>query len=302
MKTVLLALPLLLGTPALAQILPAPPTHAQGVAADTRHGATFTDNGTIIFYQVTGSGTPLILIHGYPLSGALFQYQQVELATHFQVITLDLPGFGRSSAPSGFGSTTLYAHYVLDLMNHLGIERAIIGGHSMGGLITQEIYREAPQRFLGMILIDTIAMAASEIERGEWAGYGLQSYKGGVSSIINIVTPQLLTGDTRHNNPTATTGIEDIIAEASVAGGVAGAETLAVRPNYTPYLSAIAVPVLVVEGLEDPVYGFPIAQALATQVPHGTLALLPNASHVSIYENPDLANKAITTWASANGF
>ena len=305
MKNALLALSILLSptmiSPAMAQVLPAPPTHAQGVAADTRQGSTFNDNGTTIFYQVTGSGTPLVLIHGYPLSGALFQYQQTGLASEFQVITLDLPGFGRSSAPDGFGSTALYAHYVLDLMNHLGIETAIIGGHSMGGLITQEIYREAPQRFEGMILIDTIAMGASQIEQGEWAGYAFQATDGGVSSIIDTITPQLLTGATRFNNPTATTGIEDIIAEGSVAGAEAGAETLAIRPDYSAQLASIAIPVLVVEGRDDPVYAFPIAQALSQQVPHGTLALLPGVSHVSIYERPDLANRAIADWASVNG-
>ncbi len=305
MKNTLLALPILLGStalaPAMAQVLPAPPTHAQGVAADTRQGSTFDDNGTTIFYQVTGTGTPLVLIHGYPLSGALFQFQQTGLAANFQVITLDLPGFGRSSAPAGFGSTALYAHYVLDLMNHLGINAAVIGGHSMGGLITQEIYREAPQRFLGVILIDTIAMGASQIEQGEWAGYAFQATDGGVSSIIDTITPQLLTGVTRSGNLTATTRIEDVIAEASVAGAQAGAETLAIRPDYTAQLAAISVPVLVVEGQEDPVYAFPIAQALSQQVPHGTLALIPGASHVSIYEQPVLANQAIASWATANG-
>lgn len=305
MKRILLALPILLGTtalvPAMAQVLPAPPTHAQGVAADTRQGASFTDNGVTIFYQVTGSGTPLVLIHGYPLSGALFKYQQTGLASHFKVITLDLPGFGRSSAPGAFGSTAVYAHFVLDLMNHLGIDKAIVGGHSMGGLITQEIYREAPQRVAGLILIDTIAMGASQIEQGEWAGYAFQATTGGVSSIIDTITPQLLTGTTRSGDPTATTGIEDIIAEGSVAGAQAGAETLAIRPDYTAQLGTTAVPVLVIEGLEDPVYAFPIAQALSQQVPHGTLALIPGASHVSIYEQPDLANAAIGNWAAANG-
>ncbi len=304
MKPALLALPILLATtalaPALAQVLPTPPTHAQAVAADTRTGSTFDDNGTTIFYQVTGSGTPLVLIHGYPLSGALFAHQQTGLAKQFQIVTLDLPGFGRSSAPVGFGSTALYAHYVLDLMDHLGISKAIIGGHSMGGIITQEIYREAPQRFLGMILIDTIAMGASQIEQGEWAGYAFQATDGGVSSIVDTITPQLLTGATRFNDPVATTGIEDIVAEGSVAGAQAGAETLAIRPDYTAQLATIAVPVLVVEGRDDPVYAFPIAQALSQQVPHGTLALIPGAAHVSIYERPAAANAAIAAWATAN--
>ena len=307
MKPVIPALPTLsalfvaAALPAMAQTLPAPPTHAQAVAADTRQGSTFTAYGATIFYQVTGTGTPLILIHGYPLSGALYQYQQTGLASRFQVITLDLPGFGRSSAPIGVGSTALYAQYVLALMGHLGISKAIIGGHSMGGIITQEIYREAPSRFLGMILIDTIAMGASAIEQGEWAGYAVQAGTGGVPSIINTITPQLLTGTTRLNNQVATLGIEDIIAEGAVSGAYAGAETLAIRPDYTPQLATIAVPTLVIEGVDDPVYAFPIAQGLHAAIPGSTLALIPGAAHVSIYEQPAAANAAILNWANASG-
>lgn len=295
-----LALGVMAASPAVAQTLPAPPTHAQGVAADTRTGSYFSVGGTRIFFQSTGSGTPLLLIHGYPLSGALFQYQQTGLAAHFNVITLDLPGFGRSGAPAGFGSTALYAHYVLALMDHLGIDKAVIGGHSMGGLITQELYREAPQRFAGMILIDTVAMGASQIEQGEWTGYAFQATTGGVSSIINTVTPQLLVGPTRTDAPAATTTLEDIIAEASVQGAQAGAETLAIRPDYTAQLASIAVPTLVIEGVYDPVYGLEVAKALSQQIPNATLALLPNGSHAAIYERPNEANAAILGWARAN--
>ncbi len=76
MNTAKLAMTSLLGAafatsvPALAQTLPPPPTHAQAVAADTRQGSIFNDGGTPIFYQVAGTGTPLVLIHGYPLNGA----------------------------------------------------------------------------------------------------------------------------------------------------------------------------------------------------------------------------------------
>ena len=294
-----------LGAPALAQTLPAPPTRAQALAADTRQGSTFNDNGASIFYQVTGTGTPLVLIHGYPLNGALFAHQQTALAGRFEVVTLDLPGFGRSTAPAGLGTTTvgstaIYAKYVLDLMNHLGISAAVVGGHSMGGLIAQELYREAPQRVLGLILIDTVAFGAAPIEVGEWAGYGVQATQFGVPSIVNTVVPQLLTGATRLNDSVTTTAIEDMVAEGSVAGAQAGAETLALRPNYTPQLAATNVPVLVIEGVDDPIYAVPVAQALATSVPHGTLALIPGASHVSIFERPKAANTAIENWAAAN--
>lgn len=296
-------LPLLIGlVPAAQAIAQTEPTVAQAIAADSRVGSTFQAEGSTIFYQVAGHGTPLVLIHGYPLSGALFEHQLTGLASHFQVITLDLPGYGKSTPPSAqYGSTALYAHAVLALMDHLGIAKAIIGGHSMGGPITQEIYAEAPERFGGMILIDTVSMPASTAEKLEWAGYGLQIQQQGVPSILPMIVPDLLTGDTLLHHPAVGTAIEDIIAEGSVTGGIQGAETLALRPSYLSLLPTIAVPTLVLEGVDDGVYGFKVAQSIQAAIPHATLALLPGAGHVSIFEQPAEANAAILSWASSVG-
>ncbi len=285
----------------MAQAVAQTPTHQQAVAADTRTGSTFNFGGAQIFYQVTGTGVPLVLIHGYPLSGALFTYQQAGLAGSFQVITLDLPGFGRSTATSGSASTAYYAQAVLALLDHLGITKAVIGGHSMGGIITEELYREAPQRFAGMILIDTVAMAAPTVEHAEWIGYGVQATEQGVPSILPNIVPMLLTGNTLLNSPGVGTAIDDIIAEASVAGLQGGAETLVLRSDYTSLLPTIAVPTLVLEGVDDAVYPFPIAQQIQASIKGSTLALIPNAAHVSIFEQPTAANQAIISWATASG-
>ncbi|MGH9944455.1 MAG: alpha/beta fold hydrolase [Pyrinomonadaceae bacterium] len=114
-------------------------------------------NGARIFYTITGRGEPLVLIHGYPLSGDLFDRQREALSGFYQVVTLDLRGFGRSVAPNEQASIELYASDVLGLMDFLGIQRAVIGGHSMGGITKLEMYRRAPERFIGMILNDTTA-------------------------------------------------------------------------------------------------------------------------------------------------
>ena len=306
MKLAPLAISILLGaTPlgaALAQAVPNPPNQQQAVAADPRQGSTFNAYGSQIFYQVTGSGTPLVLIHGYPLNGALFAYQQAGLASRFQVITLDLPGFGKSTPVVGnFGSTAIYARYVLALLDHLGIQKAIIGGHSMGGIITQELYREASNRFAGMILIDTISQPADIIEQSEWAGFGVQATQEGVPSVLPNLLPMLLTGNTLLTNPAVGTALDAIIDEASVSGMQTGAETLALRPDYRPLLPTIAVPTLVLEGVDDGVYAFPIAQSIQAAIPGSTLSLIPNAGHVSIYEQPAAANQAIAAWATSSG-
>ncbi len=293
-----------LPTPAqLAQYLPPlapPPTAAQAAQADQRQGGFVDVNGARIFYQVAGHGTPLLLIHGFPLSGQLFQYQLQGLSSQFQVITPDLRGFGKSQAPDANGSVETYAQDMLALLDHLGIQTAIIGGHSMGGQVTLEMYRQQPGRFAGMLLIDTNPMAASFVEQGEWQGYRQQGANAGVPSIVPIVEPQLLTGLTRALDSAKSGTMMNILAEASVNGVLGGGEALATRPDYTSLLGAIKVPALVLIGLEDPVYAFPVSQMTAAAIPNAQLALIPGASHASIFEQPALANNAILSWAGVH--
>ncbi|MBA3830348.1 MAG: alpha/beta fold hydrolase [Chthoniobacterales bacterium] len=87
------------------------------------------------------------------------------------MITIDLRGFGRSTAPSDFASIHLYTTDVLGLLDFLKIDSAIIGGHSMGGAITLEMYRLAPQRFRGMILLDPVAFPPPTVEQFLWRRY-----------------------------------------------------------------------------------------------------------------------------------
>jgi len=287
----------------LAQYLPPltpPPTPVEAAQADQRQGAYVDVNGARIFYQVAGQGTPLLLIHGFPLSGQLYQSQLTGLSSRFQVITPDLRGFGKSLAPDENASIETYAQDMLALLDQLGIQTAIIGGHSMGGQITLEMYKKQPQRFAGMLLIDTNPMAASFVEKGEWQGYREQGANVGISSIVPIIEPQLLTGATRALDSAKSTTMMNILAEASVNGVLGGGQALATRPDYTSLLGSIAVPTLVLIGLEDPVYAFPISQMTKAAIPNAQLAVILGASHASIFERPNLANKAILNWAAAN--
>ena len=89
----------------------------------------------------------MLLLHGYPLSGALFVRVRDELARRFQVITLDHRGYGMSTAPGVPDSIAIYAQDALDVMSEIGVQQAIIGGMSMGGPIVFEMYQRAPERF-----------------------------------------------------------------------------------------------------------------------------------------------------------
>jgi len=86
-----------------------------------------TGDGARIYYEVHGEGEPLVLVHGYPLNGRLFRDNVGPLSEGFQVITLDLRGYGQSETPSSEGSIATYAADVFAVMDEVGVDQAIIG-------------------------------------------------------------------------------------------------------------------------------------------------------------------------------
>ncbi len=277
------------------------PTTAQAIAADHREGSYAVINGLRVFYQVRGAGQPLVLIHGYPLNGRLFENQLEYLSGLFQVITLDLPGFGKSGPVPATETVGDYAGIVLGLMDQLHIQSAIVGGHSMGGQITLSLYDQAPSRVAGLILIDTNPQAPLAAEMAEFPGYGRQAQQDGVASIVPSIDAQMLTGPLRLSDAPAAVTMIDILAEASVSGAVGGGHALATRPDFTALLPDIKVPTLVLEGIDDPVYGFAISQMTAAAIPGSQLTLIPNSEHAAVYEQYPTADTAIALWWAKNG-
>ena len=261
-------------------------------------------NGARIYYQAQGdAGDPaMVLVHGYPLSSELFREQLDGLSDEYRVVALDLRGYGRSTTPDDEATVGTYAEDVLDVMTELGIDRAVIGGMSMGGPVAFEMYRRAPDRFRGLLLIDTIAAAASPPEAGLWMGTMELVREMGVSAIPPLFVDEFVTGQGRRDRPELVEALTDIINDASEDAAIAGLKVLANRPDSQPTLDTIDVPTLVLVGLQDTVYPFEIAQRMAEMIgSNATLEVLDDASHGAVLEAGDRANAAIRDWADDLG-
>lgn len=255
------------------------------------------DDGARIYYEVHGEGEPMVLVHGYPLNGGLFRDNVGPLSEQFQVVTVDLRGYGQSETPNSEGSVALYASDVLAVMDELGLNQAIIGGMSMGGPIVFELYRQAPERFRAMILNDTIAAGAVPAEAGLWQGVGQQVEELGVASLVDFLMPDMLTAETRMNHPELVAYLGGLMEQASEDAALAGASALETRPDSAATLAEITVPTLILTGEEDSLYPYEIAQSLNEGILNSTLVLLPGAAHAAIIEAADEANAAILEWA-----
>lgn len=106
-----------------------------------------------LWYEEHGTGTPIVLIHGWCMSSAVWEYQREGLSDSFRVITLDLPGHGESAPHTDNGYVSRCASDVAALMGHLGVCDAIIAGWSLGALVAIEAYLLCQSRFSGLVLI-----------------------------------------------------------------------------------------------------------------------------------------------------
>ena len=278
---------------------------AQAGAADSgRTEGMLNVNGAQIHYVSVGQGTPMLLLHGYPLSGELFSRNRDALAAAgYRVITIDHRGYGRSVAPANNpGDLKTYAADALGVMDQLGVPKAIIGGMSMGGPIAFEMWRTAPQRFSGLILINTIANPAGIVEQHIWKGMAEKASTFGPQSLAPELLKDMLTGQTRMNRPADAAFLTGIVKQATVAADVAGATVLATRPDAVPTLRTITVPTLIIEGVEDTVYPPEFSMKIMQNLPGSKLVLIPGAAHAAIFEKADAANRAIIDWGRANNF
>ena len=296
MKHALLALPILLGTtalaPAMAQVLPAPPTHAQGVAADTRQGSIFNDNGTTIFYQVTGSGTPLVLIHGYPLSGALFQFPRAGLASKFQVITLDLPGFGLTGPdPSGDYSDERSVAVVAALMDRLGLARATLVGNSMGGNIAWRFAAAHPDRTTKLVLISPAGFRppGETGTRPTSLPFTIRMMRYVLPMPVLRMNMQASYADPSRLTPALMTRYRDMLLVPGIRSAILSRMLQTNWPDPVPILRSIQTPTLLIWGENDRLIPFRNSADYLAALPHATLAPLPGQGHAPQEEAPNLS-------------
>jgi pimeloyl-ACP methyl ester carboxylesterase len=116
-------------------------------------------NGRTIRYLETGRGRTVLLLHGFACDHTDWRYQIPLLAKRHRVIAPDLAYFGQSDPGERPHTTVNHAKDCLRLMDHLGVRKAVLVGHSMGGWIARDIYLRAPDRVEGIVEVDNTAVA-----------------------------------------------------------------------------------------------------------------------------------------------
>jgi pimeloyl-ACP methyl ester carboxylesterase len=112
-------------------------------------------NGVELFYDVHGNGEPLVLLHGLGASSQDWEHQVPDFSRHYQVITPDLRGFGRSAKPLGPYSVVQFSADMLALLDDLGVGCCHLLGLSMGGAVAFQMALDQPARFTSLIIVNS---------------------------------------------------------------------------------------------------------------------------------------------------
>ncbi len=237
----------------------------------------------------SGSGFPLVLIHGYLAGAEIWREQIAYFQDRFEVLAPNLPGFGDSANLEAPNTITGFANQVLESLLNLGIKRFHLLGHSMGGMIVQAMTAIAPERVQNLICYGTGPVGAlpDRFETIEASRLRLQN-DGLESSVRRIAATWFLAGEKAGGYPTCVS----LGMKASMQGALASLsawETWDGRAN----LANIKSETLVVWGDNDRSYGWSQPEALWRGISGSALAVVPNCAHNVHMEKPDLFNTII---------
>jgi 3-oxoadipate enol-lactonase len=255
-------------------------------------------SGATLSYVDLGQGTPVILIHGLFLDRTAFEHQIQALSSQVRIIAIDLHGHGSSSAVTHPISLDTMAEDFYDLVQQLGIQAAIWGGVSIGGMTSLRVAIRHPEAVLGLLLLNTNA------DRG--AGKKVPSVEG-----LNApLTLRFLWGTKFLKNKT-------------LEAGLFGKTTLATKPelqkiwvdrmqpikaismkhcveavlsadSILDQLAKITVPTIVAGGVEDVALPMSASRDIHAQIQGSTLVEIEKCGHSSSIEQPEKVTELLT--------
>lgn len=229
--------------------------------------------------------TPLVLVHGF-MGGSDQWQKQDTLGAGRDLIRVDLPGFGKNAHLPPVNSIADFANWVL---SEITVERFDLLGHSMGGMIVQEMVRRAPERVERLILYGTgsVGVLPGRFEPIETSMRRAKD-EGPNATARRIAATWFLQREKAEPYPECAA-----IAEASTLPAIlAGLEAM---QNWSgvDHLPQIACPTLIVWGDSDRTYARPQIEQLWQEIPTSNLAVVPNAAHAVHMERPRLFNQLI---------
>ncbi|MBI5354340.1 MAG: alpha/beta hydrolase [Chloroflexi bacterium] len=237
-------------------------------------------NDVTIAYDRLGKGSPLVLIHGFPLDHTSWNEVAPLLEDKFDVILPDLRGFGQSTNVESIYSISDMAHDIASLLDNLGIEKTALAGHSMGGYVALAFAKKYPNRVSALGLVSSQAPADAPEGKERRYKTAAEVFEKGVAVVADAMTPKL-SADAR-----VQTFARKAILGQSKSGVIGALKAMAEREDSTPILSAFSFPLVLIHGDADSLIPIERAKEIKTAVQSAQFVELKGAGHMPMMEFP----------------
>jgi len=241
-------------------------------------------NGVELWVEDGGSGPAVVLTHGYSATGDMWNPQRPVLEERYRLVTWDLRGHGRSESPT---DPAAYSHLLAVedlrcLLDELAIERAVVGGLSLGGYLSLAFYHRYPERVRALVIADSGPGYRNDEGRAQWNANALER-----AAELEKRGLDALRGATRERT-------EAVRVHKSAQGLAHAARGMLAQDDSTVIdsLPAVAVPTLIVVGSEDKPFLTP-SEYMARKISGARLETIAGAGHAANLDQPELFNRVL---------
>jgi len=260
-----------------------------------------TSTGGALWYQQQGDGRPLLFVHGWCMSGAVWQLQQQALASQCRVVTLDLRGHGRSSVPEGgMGGFAGYAADLVALVEALDLQAMVVVGWSLGAQVLLKAYAPLAERLAGLVLVG----ATPRFTFAPHFPYGLPAKDAeGMRLKVRRNLERALAGFQRRlfvegelDDGQHRERVDRVLAKVTAPAAQAALDGLdaLMTAEMLDEAAQVRCPTLLLHGALDPIC-LPQASAwLAQTIPVSRRILYPGCGHAPFLSRPDQFNRDLS--------
>lgn len=237
---------------------------------------------------------PLVLIHGLGLTRSTWDDYIPTLSQNYDVIVYDLFGHGQSALPQRVPDLTLFSEQVISLLDHLNIDKAVMIGFSLGGMINRRIALDHPERVMGLVILNS-PHERGDAEQEKVETRARMTAEEGISSTIEATLQRWFTPDFINANPSAVDKVRkgvmanDLNAYAACRYVLANGVVELIRPEVP-----ISTPTLVMTCEHDSGSTPGMSYAISEEIDMSSVIIIPHLQHMGLVERPDLFLKPMT--------
>jgi pimeloyl-ACP methyl ester carboxylesterase len=249
-----------------------------------------TLNGIVIEYQDGGQGSPVLLGHGYSATGRMWDGQRAALGDRYRIISWDMRGHGQTESPSDPAqySAALTVADMRALLLHCGIERAVVGGLSLGGYVSLAFYLAHPEMIRALVICDSGPGYRNAEARAAWNARALER-----AAELEAKGLDALAGRSRE--------MREAIGHHASAQGLAHAARGMLAQEGSAVIDGLAtiqVPTLIIVGDQDRPFLAP-CEYMAKKIPGARLEVIAGAGHASNLDQPAAFNRVLREFLDA---